>query len=302
MLTFQNLYQECQAQSQDTDTVASLPVIKRAINQGAKKFGAILNREWRLSYKTFSIAASQQFYQMPEDCIRIKSLTILSATGSTITYPLTEIASEVEWQELNLRTQSSGFPFYYYVRGNDEFGIWPIPSAAVTSGGTLAYERRMRDMSADDYSAGTITLTNASATVTGSGTTFTALMVGRSLHVTDPSGDGMWYKISAFTSTTSVTLENTYAGTSGSSLAYSIGELPDIPEEFHEALIDYAMYRYYRRRRDLGTAKEMKSTFDEALVQCEMSYSSKTSSQYVRKPHIRYGYSQFSNQNRSIIP
>lgn len=297
MLTFNQIYSETQAQTQDTDTSASLPVIKRAINQGMRKFGAILAREWRTVDKTFSTVASQQFYQTPEDCIRIKSITI---TSGTTVYPLTEIASEDEWQQLNIRPSTSNYPMYYYVKGNDQFGIWPTPAASTASAGTLLYEHAMRDMSADDYTTGTVSVTAGSAAVVGSSTTWTANMVGRTLFVTDGSADGMGYKVSAFTDTTHITLENNYGGATGSGKAYSIGEVPDIPEEFHEALVDYALYRYYRYRRDLGTSKEMKSSFDEALLLCQQSYSSKTSSQYVRRPHVSYGYTQFSNTNRSI--
>lgn len=287
MLTFNSLYSEAQEQVQDPDAT-SLIVLKRAINQGAKKFGAILNREWRTSEKTFGIVAAQQYYQMPENSIRMKWVTI---TIGNIAYPLTEIADYETWQHLNMRTSTtSTVPEYYYVRGNDEFGIWPIPSATTANAGRLNYERRMRDMVEADYTTGTVTMTINSATVTGSGTTFTVAMVGRWLNVTTATGDGEWYKISAFTSTTVITLENTYSGATLASLAYTIGELPDIPEEFHESLVDYACYRYYRRRRDTVLARDMKSAFDESLLECQANYSSKTGSQYFRPIRLRQGY------------
>lgn len=292
MLTFNMIYQEAQSQVQDADTTSSLPMIKRAINQGMRKFGAILNRDWRDAERTFDIVATQQYYQMPEDCIRMKSLVV---TVGNINYPLDEIVDEEVWQQLNMRTQSSTRPQFYYIKGSDQFGIWPKPSANGTGAGLLTFEKAMRDMSQDDYSTGTITVTNGSAAVVGSGTTFTAAMVGRTLQV-DPTGGtgaGAGFKIASFTDATHITLENTYAGTTGSGKTYLIGEVPDIPEEFHEALIDYAGYRYYRRRRDLATAKDLKAAFDEALVLCEENYSSKSSSQYMRRVRVRTGYSQY---------
>jgi len=281
-----NLYQEVQEQVQD-DSAASLVVIKRAINTGAKKFGAILNREWRNTNKTFSLVAGQQFYQTPEDCIRLKSVTV---TISSIAYPLTLIEDEDTWNRLNMTVTTSSVPEYFYIRGSDEFGIWPKPSASVSDAGSINYERRMRDMSQADYTTGTITITNNSAAVVGVATTFTALMVGRSVKVNDANGDGMWYKISAFTDATNITLENTYAGATAGTLSYVIGELPDIPEECHESLIDYACYRYYMRRKDSQSAGGFKSLFDEALQECKSQYSSKTTSQYVRQVRVRTGF------------
>ena len=286
MLTFQNLYEEAQTQAEDT-SADSLVLIKRAINQGAKQFGAILNREWRNTQKTFNLVADQQFYQTPEDCIRVKSVTGIIAG---IQYVLTEIPDEDTWNRLNDTGSSSSQPSHYFIRGNDEFGIYPTPAENVTNGGRLNYERRMRDMSAADYTTGTVTTTLNSATLTGSGTTFTAAMVGRSFKVADPNGDGMWYKIAAYVDATTLTLENTYAGATAASLTYSIGELPDIPEEFHESLVDYALFRYYRMRRDLRTAQEMRATFIEALSACQFNYSSKTTSQYFRPVRLGPGY------------
>lgn len=293
MLTFQQLYNEAQAQVEDTNA-DSLVLIKRGINQGMRKFGAILNRDWRNREQTFSTVTSQVFYQCPEDMIRIKSLTV---TNGTTVYPLTEIVDEEVWQAFTMRPQSSSWPEYYFVKGNDQFGIYPSPSGAYTA--TLTYEHSMRDMAADDYTTGSVLVTGASAAVVGTGTTFSANMVGRVLFIIDGSADGMGYKIAGFTDTTHITLENYYGGTTGSGRTYLIGEVPDIPEEYHEALIDYGCYRYYRRRRDIVTAKEMLNTFQASLDDCKENYSSKTSSNYMRMPHISSGYVH-RNQDLSI--
>jgi hypothetical protein len=286
MITFQELYEESQAQTEDA-SADSLTLIKRALNQGAKQFGAILNREWRNTNKTFSLVEDQQYYQTPEDCIRMKSLVV--TIGGT-SYVLQEVPDEDTWNLLNETVDTSNIPEFFYVRGNDEFGIYPIPSANGTNAGRINYERRMRDMSAANYTTGTITVTLNSATVIGADTTFTAAMVGRSLKVNDPNGDGMWYKIAAFVDANTLTLENTYAGATANTLSYTIGELPDIPEEFHESLIDYALYRYYQRRRDWNAARALKSSFIEALASCQANYSSKTASQYTRPIRLRGGY------------
>lgn len=294
MLTFNQIYSEVQSQTEDSDTISTLPMIKRAINQAMHKFGAILNRDWRNVERRFSTVASQQYYQLPEDCIRPKSLTV---TVGSVTYPVTEIVDEEFWQDLNRTVSTSTVPEHYFVKGSDQIGIWPTPSAISTA--TLTFEANMRDMTADDYTTGTIAITAGSVAVVGTTTVFTASMVGRTLFVdpTGGTGDGSGYKVSAFTDTTHITLENNYAGATASGQSYLIGQIPDIPDEFHEALVDYAAYRYYRRRRDLQTAKDLKAAFDEAVLLCQENYSSKSSSQYFRAPR---SHNRFNNVDRSI--
>jgi len=69
------------------------------------------------------------------------------------------------------------------------------------------------------YETGTVTVTNNSKTVTGSGTTFTAAMVGRKFRA---SGDNAYYIIAAYVSATEITLEVVYQGTTTSGSNYSI--------------------------------------------------------------------------------
>lgn len=295
MLTFNQLYSEVQAQTED-DSTTSLVVIKRGINQAMHKFGAILNRDWRVQYRTFPTVANQLYYQTPEDAIRIKSLTV---TVGDIAYPLEEIVDEQVWNELNRRVETSSVPQFYFIKGSDQYGIWPIQDSVNT--GTLSFEANMRDMTADDYSTGSIAVTAGSPNVVGTTTVFTGAMVGRTLFVdpTGGTGDGSGYKVAAFTDATHITLENNYAGATASGKSYLIGEVPDIPDEFHESLADYGAYRLYRRRRDLGTAKDLKAAFDEAVILCQENYSSKSSSQYFRSPRMSNNY---TNVDRRITP
>lgn len=294
MLTFQDIYEEVQEQVQDTST-ASAVLIKRAINQGAKKFQNMLNREWRTTRRTFSLVANQQYYQLPEDCIRVKSLRV--DVGDT-TYNPTEIVDEDTWNDLNMTVDSSSTPDYFFIEGNDLLGIYPIPASAISDGATLKYERTMRDMAQDDYEEGTVDVTNGSTALVGSGTTFTEKMVGRTLFITDGTADGMGYKVAAFVDSTHLTLENKYGGTTGSSKTYKIAEVPDIPEEYHESLIDYGCFRYYLRRKNRGLAKDFASVFSQALESCQANYSSKTTSQYFRRPRIPSGYHHIKRDQR----
>jgi len=70
-----------------------------------------------------------------------------------------------------------------------------------------------------EYTTGTVTVTQDSKTVTGSGTTFTVAMVGRKLRV---ASDTAFYEIAAFVSTTEITLAVPYQGSSAAGETFSI--------------------------------------------------------------------------------
>ncbi len=72
-------------------------------------------------------------------------------------------------------------------------------------------------ITAAPYETGTVSVTEGSATVTGSGTTFTSAMVGRKFYCEDAT-----YVILARVSATEITLSTVYAGDTGSGLTYKI--------------------------------------------------------------------------------
>ncbi len=74
-------------------------------------------------------------------------------------------------------------------------------------------------LTAWQFTPGTVAVTNGSATVTGTGTTFALGMVGG---LFQRAGDTTAYTITAFTSATSITISPAYGGTTGSTLAYAI--------------------------------------------------------------------------------
>lgn len=295
-MSFEELIEDCKDVSQDPSASATT-LFKRGINEGKSKFGAILNREYRNTEKTFETVASQRYYQTPEDCLKVSSIVI---ENSGQRYPLTEIADNDEWNLLNSTDVVGGEPLYYYLKGSDQFGIWPIPSQDGDIG-TVEYEPIERDMSVStDYTAGTITVTNNSTTITGAGTTFTSNMVGRSIKIVDPNGDGMWYKIVGFTDATTLTIENYYSGATASGQSYKIGEVADIPQEYHSNLVDFALFRYFRMKKDAEAAQAHYSLFLDALASCRAVYSVKGTSQYMRKGPIYQTSWQYRNRKKGV--
>lgn len=82
----------------------------------------------------------------------------------------------------------------------------------------------------DVYNTGTVTLTNGSATITGSGTTFTSGMVGRQFKV-----NGFLWTITAFGGVTSLTVDQAWLGATAASNSYSIvtAYITPSPTDFH---------------------------------------------------------------------
>jgi hypothetical protein len=85
------------------------------------------------------------------------------------------------------------------------------------------------------YNTGTVTMTDGSATVTGSGTTFTSGMVGRLIKVSTYS-----YLISAFGSSTSITIDRNWENATESGSSFSIvGAVITPPTDFQSFVSVY---------------------------------------------------------------
>lgn len=151
---------------------------------------------------------------------------------------------------------------------------------------TIAYKRRVVDLSIADYSTGTIAaVTNGSATVTGTGTSWTTPMAGRWLKITPTSvaatsGDGVWYQISSVASSTSIILTRPYQGitlpaTAGA--AYIIGEMSLLPEPYQDLPILDALEVYFTSvQPEPAKAQLYKMRMMALLKQMEMDIVFKT--------------------------
>lgn len=193
--------------------------------------------------KTAETVASQQYYYYPNGITKIDAAVV---TIASVKYPLSFINSQHTWDSLNAITvQPTTFPQFIFPR-RDDFGVWPIPQAAYTI--TFNAFIRDRSLSVADYTTGSAVCTNGSATVTGTGTTFTPAMVGRWFSITDTAtpGEGYWFRVAAYTSATAITLENAWQDTTiAVAVAYRIGQAPEIPNEGHMALVDGVTSDYY---------------------------------------------------------
>lgn len=208
---------------------------------------------------TASTVAAQQYYYYP---VGLQSVDTASITIGSVQYPVTVIYDQEHWNWLNALTiQSTTFPRFIFPRKSD-FGIWPIPQAVYTI--NFYGFQRDRNLLVDDYTTGTVTVTAGSAIVTGSGTTFTAAMVGRWFEVTDTTlvGQGYAYKVLTYTSATVITLETYWAGSTGAGATYRVGEVPEVPVEA-QALLPYgtASDYYSGMRNDAPNALRFDNMF-----------------------------------------
>ena len=208
---------------------------------------------------TFSTAANTQYYNYPLGEVSIDGMFI---TIGSVNYPLQIIDSLYNWENLNaILIQASAIPQFYFPR-RDDFGIWPIPQAVYT--GTISYHYRDRNLLVADTMGGTISLTNGSPTVTGTGGIFTPAMVGSWFTVTDTTvpGYGYWYRISGYTNSNSITLYQNWANATASTTGYRIGVSPEIPEEGHELLTAGVTADYYTFiRKDVASAGPYNNIF-----------------------------------------
>lgn len=233
--------------------------------------------------RTYTVTgvSGTQFYNLPP---LVKKLINVTVTVGSVVWQPKECPTRQFWDSLNVVTFSSDFPQYFFVY-NGQVGLYPTPSS---NGNTITmnYKTRIPDLSQTDYITGTVSITNGSATVTGSGTTFTKAMAqGGWLRVShsatdSANGDNQWYEISAWVSATSLTLKNVYGGATVTGGTFTIGEVPILPEDYQ----DLPLYRmgivYYTTRfpPDPVRADQYQKLLDEGERKLNDEFGSKTSS------------------------
>jgi len=235
--------------------------------------------------QTAATVNNQQYYHNPPGIVEIENVNIDIGDQNI---PLIVVNSQQVWDELNYVTLAN-YPTHIFPR-RDDFGLWPIPNAVYTINFSSHY--RDRNLTTADVTTGTVKVTNNDETITHSGTSFTALMVGRWFRADQ---DGYWYRIASFTSTSSMELETKFEGSSGGSLAYVIGESPELPEEMGILLSYGATADYFRGpRKDPKTANEWEAMYIRGLEAGKKRYASRSNSALVRRNMIKRADEQVS--------
>jgi hypothetical protein len=221
------------------------------------------------------------FKTLPQYIDRVSSLYV---TVGTYNYTPRECPSREQWDRLNMTTVTSDIPTWWYVY-NGKLGLFPRPSTA-SNIITINSKQLARDLTVADYTTGNIlTAVNGSATITGTGTTFTQSMVGRWLRITESDtankGDGYWYRILSYTSATVITLEKPYQGTAitTGTAAYTISQCSLVPEQYQDLPIYGALRTYFTSvAPDNSKAQLYGGMYKELMQTMEADFSVKNQS------------------------
>lgn len=275
-ISFQDAYIKFQIIS-GSENATNLIQAKQDINIGYARFNAAISRYFTRKQGFTNLVANQRYYQTPIDAVRVSDVSVVVSSGYE--YPLEQVRSENTWRQwLITPSYSSNFITHYFVYGNDQIGLYPMPSQNATNGLRYVYQPQDVFLSKDDYTTGTAAVTNGSTTVTGTGTSWTQAAHGNlQFQITDGS-DGNWYEITAVNSTTSLTLKTPYVGPSDSGATYRLGQLFIFPAEYDDVPVDYALYRFYESRNNPQRSTYHKSNYDTAVGQAVEAYASSSTS------------------------
>lgn len=216
-----------------------------------------------------------QNYPLP---FNIKTIINATITIGTTKYRLTEVPTRDFWDALNFVPYTSDVPQYYFIY-QGEINVFPIPASSSNTF-TINYKQRITDLSQDDYTTGTVAVTNGSTTVTGTTTVWTSQMAGRWIQFASGSGgDNNWYKIASVASATSLTLVNQYQGETDTSVNYIIGEVPLLPEDYQDLPHYRAASIYFTTRvPDPTRAQSFATLYKEGYDALEAEFGAKSNS------------------------
>ena len=229
--------------------------------------------------KDMVTVANQEGYEIPNGFRKLIDMYVYSGDGSDSSqtiYSPEMVFDPTKWKNIKqYRYGTQDVPYFTYVE-NQKFYIQPIPS---TSGRKITLRGRLqtRDLTIADYTTGTIvSIANGATAVVGSGTTWTADMIGRYIQITQTTaangGDGFWYQIGSYTSATSIGLTKPYEGTSIAvgSATYTIGQCSVIPEAYDVGICYRATALYWDNQNDLVRGKSYWMKYDSG---CEAGYT-----------------------------
>jgi hypothetical protein len=271
-LTYTDILNKAKSQA-STLTTNQLTQIMQDYNQGYQTFLSKLNRYWVRKQQFANLVSGQQIYQLPIDVNKTLEVTV-QVTSSYIP-PLVKITSERDWRRITSYPMQSSWPTYYFIIGAREIALWPIPAASVTLGLRVVYQPRAYSLSIADLtstSSSLATVTNASTTVTLASSVLTTSQAGLYFQATGILDD-TFYPIVSSTSST-LTLESPYVASTAASQAWRIGQLPQLPPEFHDAPLHYAMWLFFSANNNTTRATAEKLMFDDLTAQALSLYSS----------------------------
>lgn len=293
-LSYKTKYGEYTQNTQTSNLTSGLDIINDSIRQIYAKY------QWNFLEKqyTTTTVGGTQFYQLPNDYEKLFDVQV--SIGNYQTQPKEAPSWEV-WDNLNSTTTiQSNYPVAFFINGKT-LGFYPTPSAAQSF--TISYKARHTDLSITDYTTGfIISTTNLSTAITGTGTAWHSGMVGRYIQIAQvdsaTTGDGAWYQIATVPTATTLTLTKAYQGTTmGGSVAYTIAQVPILPEEFQYLPLYDAVSKYWLINGEPERRNYFKGLYTELFSAMESSLGNKTSSPMLED----FSDTRYQNPNNYVV-
>ena len=180
----------------------------------------------------------KNIYSLPSDFDRFPvNGGLLFYSGGQPT-PLPELVDDDYYEQATASPSSvpEGCRFTEYdTAGNMQIEIIPPPSIAYIL--QNEYIKTLNPMY--ENTMGTVVITSNQTAVTGTGTVFLQMNTGDYLRADSfgEKGESVWYKISAISSDTNLTLSTVFRKDSGYSGSFTISSEPKMPYKFHNGLI-----------------------------------------------------------------
>lgn len=258
---------------------------KRGIRRINQYLLSLLNSRdywWQEDEYSFSTVADTQAYKLPVNSYKTGEV---KAIVGTTQYVVQEIQSYDAWTALNYNTSNNySYPVYFFIDG-DEIQLYPKPSSVYTI--KMRIQKRQKPLKYEDYKTGTISVTNGSATVTGTDTDWSGsdkFEAGSYILINEVP-----YEISSITDDDTIILTKEYQGSTASALEYRIGDCAMLPEGFQDLPWLASANHYYLRKEDSPTKKEIKAELLELESRLNAYSTSKTSVQvFPRRNSLDY--------------
>lgn len=150
---------------------------------------------------------------------------------------------------------------------------------------TYPYDYIQKVTTMTEYTTGTVAVTNASASITGTDTLWSANAAAGDYFRVDDNGTGdssKWYKILTVGSNTGITLDTVFGESTESSLNYTICKAPTaFPSEFHEFILYEAILTTISDQGDSNTELWL-ARRNEILKDLKKNYKS-------RQTNVQFG-------------
>ncbi len=278
MKTFTTLRNLSGSFTNNTET-GNLTLMDQFINDSIRTICNLQGGRLRFleAVKEMTTVSAQEEYQIPNNFRKLISILVWSeATTAGVPYTPEMIFDPAMWNRVKQMKLGDGdVPYYTYIE-NKKFALQPVPS---TTGNLIQLRGRLqtRDLSIPDIiTAKVVSIANGGTSMVISTTAATADWVGRYIRITETEaangGDGYWYEIGGYTSSTQITLTKPYEGTSIAigTAACTVGQCSVIPEAYDIAIAYRSAALYYQQQARLPEAKTYWMMYDGGM---EAGYS-----------------------------